>query len=353
MKRITIYLSLLVTLLGSTPAWSALFNSCDGADEPKPNWISSQDYSLAGYYVGIGSAERTGRSKDEQLSASEENAKSHLLQQIQVTIKAEIEQSTRVSGQKVQKEALSRVTVAAEEAMRGLTIKGHWLDKESCTQYTLVVVSKESVAQSKQEKLMKGRLDQFKKLLEEGKDHEKNRDINVRRKFLEEAQGLLGDINFVYLPDELPKDVYAKKVSDELGLLNTLATRVQGRMALFAINKDRLLSADLLGKMLDHLRSNDNTTDRLLAECTQEEDCISRAKERGFTMLTLLDANVQIVTSQMGALKGTLTVSKTVYDIESHKVLKGPDNASAQVIGWSREELDWGTATEKIMPNFK
>jgi len=354
MKRIIICLSLFTSLIISAPAWSALLPFlCDGPDEPKPQWVIVQDYSLPGYYTGIGSADREKRSKDEQISASEENAKSLLLQQIQVTVKAEIEQSTRVSGQKVQKEALSKVSIVAEEAMRGLSIKGRWLDKDSCTQYTLVVVSKESVAQSKQEKLMKGRLDQFKKLLAEGQDHEKNRDIKVRRKYLQDALELLAEIDFKFLPDEVAKAVYEKRVRDELDLLNKITSAVQGRMALFAINKDASLPTDVVGKMLDHLRSSDNTTDRLMAECIQEEDCISRAKERGFTMLTLLNTSVLITTSQMGALKGTLTVSKTVYDIDSRKVLKGPDTASAQVIGWSKEELDWATASEKIMQNLK
>lgn len=344
---------MLVAILSAIPASAALFTLCDGVDEPKPDWVSNQDYSLPGHYIGIGSAERSGWNKDEQQNASEENAKSHLLQQIQVTIKAEIEQSTRVSGQKVQKEALSKISVAAEEAMRGLTIKGRWLDKDSCTQYTLVVVSKESVAQSKQEKLMKGRLDQFKKMLAEGKDQIKTPDLKIRRKMLEESLELLTNIDFKFLPDELAKSVYEKKVRDELDLLDKQSSQVQGRMALFALNKDGSLPTEVLGKMLDHLRSNDATTDRLMAECKREEDCITRAKERGFSRLTLLNANVQIVTSQMGALKGTLIVSRTIYDLESRKVLKGPDNATSQVIGWGKEELDWTTAAEKIMENFK
>jgi hypothetical protein len=90
-----------------------------------------------------------------------------------------------------------------------------------------------------------------------------------------------------------------------------------------------------------------------MAECSSEEDCISRAKEMGFSRLTLLIAQNQIVTSQMGTLKGTITVSKTVYDIESRKVIRGPDTATAQVIGWSSAELDWNMAAEKAMQTFK
>lgn len=355
MKRIFVGLALVGTLSASLPVWAGLFSSCDyGSAEPKPEWVSNSAYSLKDFYVGVGSAEKDGRSKDQQRETSENDAKSHLVEQIEVRIQAENEQSTRVSNQKVQKDALSKVTVSAEEVLRGLSIKDRWVDKVTCAHYTLMVVSKESIAQAKQEKIMKIRLEQFKKQLAEGGDHEKNRDIKVRRKHLEMAQALLAETNFAFLPEEpLAKEVYAKQVSDALEQLNKESSQAQGRMALFALNKSGMLNVNVIGKMLDQLRAGDNTADRLMTDCKQEEDCITRAKERGFTMLTLLTAGTQIVTSQMGTLKGTLTVSKTVFDIESRKVLKGPDTAFAEVIGWSKAELDWDNAAEKAMQTFK
>ena len=317
-----------------------------------PDWVSKTDYSLKDFYVGVGSAEKDGRSKDEQRRVSEDDAKAHLVQQIEVTIKAENEQGTRVSNERVEKIALSKVTVSAEEVLRDLKIKSRWVDKETCAHYTLMVIGKESVAQAKREKIMKSRLEKFKVLLAEGTDREKNRDLKVRRKYLEDAQALLGDTDFRGL-NELGKEVYVKRMNDALDQLNKEASQVKGRMALFALNKDGSLSADVIGKMLDQLRSADNTTDRLMVDCNQKEDCIRLAKERGFTTLTLLNASSQVATSLMGSLKGTLIVSRTVYDIESGNVLKGPDFVSTQVIGWGREELDWGTAAEKAMQTFK
>ncbi|HLP97296.1 MAG TPA: LPP20 family lipoprotein [Sideroxyarcus sp.] len=336
------------------PTWAGLFSSCDaGSHEPRPEWVSKLDYSLPGHYVGVGSAEKDGKSRDEQSKSSEENAKSNLIQQIEVTIKAETEQSTRVSKQGVQQDATSKVSVTAEEVLRDLKVKGRWLDKDSCTQYTLIAISKESVAQAKREKIMKNRLEKFKLELAEGSDRDKNRDIKVRRKHLDDAQALLADTDFGLLPEELGKEVYTKRLNEVLGQLGREAAEVKGRTALFALNQDGKLRADVLGKMLDQLRSSDNTTDRLMADCNTADDCISRAKERGFTMLTLLKANSRVEISPMGALKGTLTISRTVYDIESGKVLKGADTVSAQVIGWSNEELDWNAAAEKAMQGLK
>ncbi|HEU0188445.1 MAG TPA: LPP20 family lipoprotein [Gallionella sp.] len=354
MRKVLVGAMLAVGLTSSPPVRAGIWSSCDaGSTEPKPDWVSMLDYSLPGFYVGVGSADKGGKSKEEQIKAAENDAKSRLVQSIEVTIKAENVQSTSVSNQGVHKDALSKVSVSAEEVLRDLQIKGRWVDPATCTHYALMVISNKSVAQAKHEKIMKSRLAIFKAQLAEGLDRDKNRDIKARRKYLEDAQALLADTDFSLLPEELGKEVYAKRLSDALASLNKDASQVKGRVALFAINQDGSLRADVIGKMLDQLRSGDNTADRLMADCNTVEDCISRAKERGFTMLALLKASSQVVTSQMGSLKGTLSVSRTVYDIESHKVLKGPDTASAQVIGWSNEELDWVAAAEKAMQGLK
>lgn len=354
MKKYLLSIVLCISLSLSLTAWAGLFSSCDNASrEPRPEWASRLDYALPGYYVGVGSADRGNRSKDEQIKASENDAKARLVQSIEVRIRAEDEQSTRVSNQGVQKDAQSRVAVTAEEVLRDLQIKGRWLDKATCTHYTLVAISNTSVAEAKREKTMKNRLEKFKVMLAEGADSGRNSDINVRRKYLEDAQALLEDTDFRVLPEELGKEFYAKKLGEALDALNRDVSQVKGRMALFAINQGGALRADVIGKMLDQLRAGNDTADRLMADCNTVSDCINRAKERGFTMLALLNAKSQIVTSQMGSLKGTLSVSRTVYDIESHKVLKGPDTVSAQVIGWSNEELDWFSAADKAMQGLK
>jgi len=354
MKKSSFCMVLVIGILFAMPARAGLFSGCDEASkEPMPVWVSKVDYSLPGYYVGVGSAVDSGRNRDEQIRASEDSAKSHLVQQIEVTIRAENEQSTRVSNDKVQKDILSKVTVSAEEVLRDLQVKARWTDKESCTLYTLMTISKSSVAHAKREKLMRSRLAKFKSDLAEGSDRDKNRDVKVRRKYLENAKALLDDTDFSLLPDELGKTVYAKRLDDAMANLNKAVSQVKGRTALFAINRDGALHSDVIGKMLDQLRAKDATADRLMSDCTQESDCITVAKERGFTTLTLLKADSRVSTSPMGALKGTLTVSRVLYDIDSRKILKGPDTVSAQVIGWSNSELDWNAAAEKAMQGFQ
>ncbi len=351
MRVCFVSVALMCALSVSMPAWPS--SSCDGGSKVSmPSWVSDRDgYSEPGNYVGIGFAEKEGKSKERQIEASKNNAQHNLVGQIEVKIKAESQQSTSVSNQRVQKDESSKVSAISDEVLRGLKVKSHWVDRD-CTYYTLMVISVDSVKQSQRVKIQKNRLALFKARLDEGTNREKNRDINARQKYLGEAQALLGDIDFNLLPEEAGEAFYAKQLDAALIAANKDAFKVKGRMALFAINEDGSLSADVRGKMLDRLRAGEKSTDRLMDDCNRKEDCIRLAREQNFDTLTLLDAGTQVVTTQMGSLKGTLTVSKTVYDIQNGKILK-TDKMSTQVIGWGRDELDWGTAAEKIMQGFK
>ena len=345
---------ILIAGLGVTaPSWAFSFSSCDeGSDLPKPEWVNNPDYVRPGYQVGMDSVSLEGKNKGELKAAAESNARKNLVQQLQIVIRTEDSQSTRLSGESVTREAASKITASSEEDLRGLKSES-WVDKKTCIYYTLAYVSDKSLAQSKVEKNMKLRLEKFKELLAEGKDDKKNRDIKARRKYLEDAQSLLDDIDFKLLPDELAKSIYSKRLEDARAEVAKESAKSKGRMALFALNEDHTLKADVLGRMLDQLRSGDIPTVRLMADCTSQSECMDIAKDLGYTMLTMLTISSEITTSQMGSLKGTLTVIKTVYDIESRKAIKASDKTSTQVIGWSREELDWGAAAEKAMQNFK
>jgi len=335
--------------------WAMSESSCHETSKTiKPDWVKNLDYSISDYYVGVGSAdEHVSKNKDDQVKSAENNAKLHLVQSIEVSIRAENAQSTYVNSQGVQQDAYSKRTEIAEEVLRGLKIKDQWIDPETCAYYTLMVISKIEVDQSKHEKAMKNRLDKIKLLLVDGTNYEKNRNIKMRRKYLEEARSLLGETDFSGMPEELNKETYLRKILDALNQIKSEAQKVKGRMAIFAINQDGKLRLDVLQKMLEQLRASDVLMDRLVGECNSPDTCINLASERGFNKLALLNATSRIETSQMGALKGTLTISRTIYDIDSHKEIKVADTVSAQVIGWKSDELDWQSAAVKAMQGFK
>ena len=340
---------LFFVLFISHPAWAGIFSSsCEGASkEPRPEWVSKLDYSSPDFYVGVGSAGKEGKSREEQIKTAANNAKSSLAQGIEARITSENKQITQVNKQGVQQDAQSNVTVSAEEVLRGLKTKDQWIDKDSCTVYTLVVISVDSVKQAKREKSMLLKFEIFKELLAEGEDRNKNQDIKQRRNYLENAQASLADIDVKLLQEEAQGKVYVKRLNDAIALLNKEASQVKGRMALVALNSDGTLNAGVMGKMLDQLKSSEIQTERL-GVCNTEDECKMMAARRGFSKLALLKVASRVEISQMGARKGTITIIRTVFDIENHKQ-HGPHTVSAQVIGWSNEDLDWAAAAEKAM----
>jgi len=354
MKKIFLSAALAAGILFAFPASSmSLFISCDGgSDEPQPRWVSEPDYSEAGYVVGVGASAKSDKS--DRMAEAEANAKRELVGHIEVTVKSENSLSTSVSNRKVQQDGLSKVTVISDEKLRGLKTKARWLDKETCTQYILVAISNKDVELAKREKTMKALLEKFKAALATGKDRNSNPDVNERRKYLEDAQELLAGLDFKPLTDAGEgKAFYQKQLDEALASLNDEASRSKDHMALFALNKDHRLNDAVIGKMLDQLRATNQSADHVLANCNTEDDCIKVAKERGFAKVTMLNASCQVGVSQMGSLKGKLTVTKTIYDITRLKWQEGSPTASAEVIGWSNEELDWSAAAEKVMQGLK
>ena len=355
MKRLFLGAALLAGISFAMPAWSGFFSSdCDGAsDKPKPDWVSRQDYSKPGYYVGVGSSDKKDTTKRQE--ESETLATKELVEHIEVKIKAENEQSTSVNNQGVQKDAFSKVTVSADEVLRGIVTQDQWLDKDTCRLYSLKVISTQAVAQAKLEKTMKIRLGKFKERLAEGSNRDKNPDINVRRQDLADAQSLLQEIDFKQLSDVATvnsRGYYEQQLKDAFASINKESSQAKG-MAVFVLNKDHNLKDNVIGKMVDQLRSADQSTDRLMDNCDQEEACKKVAKEHGFGKLTILIANCKVEVSQMGSLKGTLTVTKKIYDLNNRRIIDESHAMSAEVIGWSNDELDWNAAEEKVMLGLK
>ena len=356
MSKVMAVFFMLVATGAAAPAWAGFFSaSCEGASNtPRPDWVSRPDYSLPAYYVGIGSADKNGKSVDEQRNASENDAKQHLVEQIEVTIRAENKQSKQVRNNKeLQETSSSEVVVTAAEVLRDLKVRDRWVDKDSCVIYSLMVIGKDSVAQAKREKLMRPRLDKMKALLEAGTDRDKNRDAQIRRQALEDAKLVFDGIDFALISEDYGKAAYAKRIADALSAVGNEIAESRTRMAVFALNRDGRIPAEVLGRMLDQLREGNAKVDRLMVSCTSADECLDKAKERGFGLLALLKVDGKIETSEMGALKGTLSVSKTVYDVSAHKTLKGSSSASAQVIGWGDDELDWDAAADKVMQDLK
>jgi hypothetical protein len=348
MSRIIILLMLTVALQAG---W---FSSCETASsQPKPTWVTNLDYTLPGFYVGIGLAEKNNQDIEVQRKSSEDNAKLHLTEQIEVTVHSQIDNRTEVNNNKVNKHIKNEVTISADEILHDLTISDQWIDRDTCTYYTLVKISNAAVTLVKREKLARKRLALVKSLLTLGEDRQKVRNPAKRVLLLEEAEAAFLETDFSLITEPYAKSMYGKKIADALFDARQDLLERQESLAVIAYNSDKKISSELVGKIVNKLIDNSIKSQRLMVECAFADECIEKAKEEGYVKLAWLKIDTSVESGNMGALKGTLNISKALYDINAIKLIGDPLIASAQVIGWGRDELNWESATEKAMQTLK
>lgn len=344
MSRIIILVMLTTTLQAG---W---FSSCKIASpQPKPQWVANMDYALPGFYVGIGSAEKNDQDNEVQRKSSEDNAKLHLTEQIEVTVSSKMDKSTEVKKDSVNKQIKNEVSISTDEILHDLIISDQWIDGDTCTYYTLVKISDASVMLIKHEKLARKRLELIKSLLQLGTDHQKVRNLAKRLKYLEEAESVLIQTDFSLIAEPYAKSMYGKKIADALLDAHQDLVERQASLAIIAYNPDKKISSELITKIINGLIDNKIKSQRLMVECTLADECLDKAKEEGYIKLAWLKVDTLIETSNMGALKGTLNIYKALYNVNSVRPIEDPLIASAQVIGWGSDELNWESATEKAI----
>ena len=333
----------------------AFWGSCKFMDEePKPAWVEP-GYEKRGYYVGVGLAEERD-SVEKQKADSEQNALGNLAQNISVRIESSIRQEMKEGSggavdESFEKEISVSSHVSAKELLRGVKVKDQWLDRKKCMLWTLTEISRTSVEKVKTELIMKNKLAFFNELLEKGSDRKKERDVKRRRKYLGDGKMLLAEIDFSYLPAESSRRYYESKLEKALSRINATLGKSKGRTVIAALKSEDSLPDSVVSRILDWARKKEGKADRLVSACHDSGECIRIASERGFSRLMLVKVMTSRGTSAMGAIKGTLTVEYTLFDVETRKVLSGPKSSFAQVIGWSEEEINWNMAAEKIISN--
>jgi hypothetical protein len=329
-------------------------NLCDrGSSSPRPLWVSQAEaFSQPGFKVGVGTAERSGKSVDEQRAAAEADAKKHLVQQLEVRVTASDSHRVAVSQGEVDSAASSEVVVEAEAVLRGLKFKEHWVDPETCIDYTLALVSEESVAAAQHEKTMRGHWLEFKRLFAASQDAKVTPEIQQRRALLDEAQALFLALDFKLLPEQaISQPIVAKQLRDAQVALSKQLTTVSGRVALFAFNQEGALEAPFFEMLLENFKNSGTNRIRLSVSCEDDQACMTMAKAQGFSQLMVLTVSSEGFRTDLGMYKVILRVSKKVYDLESRKS-SVEERTSVQMIAMNRSEFNWEFAVKKVVNNL-
>lgn len=354
MKKL-IFASFFILSLAVPFGVEALFDKCDFMPkESRPQWVNS-GYSKEGYYTAVGLSEKTNSTNLVNFqSQSKQDAYSNLAQNITVVVDASIKNEQKVIKDKLKKDEFVKdisisLTLSSKEILSGVEVSGRWLDRKKCILYTSVEVKKSTVERLKREALMKLRVSQLNELLEIVKDKNKEPDINKRREAFGNAGRLFKEIDFKILKDELSKGAYLDKIKSAKLVLKKDIGSTKDRVLVAAITPKGSVPKSVVGRVLDFVKNSLDNADRLQGNCGVVDECLANAHKKGFSRLVLLDINTTVTDSEMGAYKGTLKVNKTVFDVSSKKILKGPDGSFAEVISWSDDELDWNLAADKII----
>lgn len=354
-NRIYVFSALLLWSLQAAAGFGFGSECEQGSKESRPTWANrGENYSKPGYKVGIGIAEydkKEGFEKQKDRAVS--SAYNNLVSQIEVTVQADIEQNTTVTGSDaVERTQQSRVQATSKALLRDVE-PSHWIDPQDCTRYTLMTVSDESIAKARHEEVQHARLERMKELFNSGIDHETFAVASTRKSYLDEALLVFKQIDFPAIKDaEHEAAIYAKRIPEALVAVEKEIGNTKGRIAVMIQSLDDELPGSVGNRVLEGLRVRDNRYILFPEACDSQRDCIDKAASKGYAMLAWLTLDTETDSTDSGSTVGTLTVTKVVYDTSNGQMINNPSTQTGQVIGWG-DKLNWDSAADKAMGQTK
>ncbi|MBI5179578.1 MAG: LPP20 family lipoprotein [Nitrospinae bacterium] len=337
-----------VLLYFPIPADALFGDSCDFLPEaPKPGWVNNPAWSGApGLYYGAGEADKR-KTEQEQKELSRKKALESLSQKIRVQVQSvlthEVKSSSTGTREKFEQVVELRSEKRVDEVLRGVKDEDVWLDREKCVLHTLVSISRESVEST-------GKFSAMARLFEEVKKRSAPR--RVQLDLATNALALLEEIDFRYVPEEAGKEHFRRELGKELERVNAEMKENASRTVVAVLTSENAPPA-LAEKVGDRIRGIVPRSERMMGVCEPLETCLRSAGDDSYGRLVTLKVGKSEEQSGLGGYKGTLRVEATQYDLKSGTVLQGPVAASAQVISWEPDKLDWERALNKIVESGK
>lgn len=345
-KKLTLAVALTVVCL-ATPL-SAHAYKCDYLPlEPVPSWISSAPVEEK-WYVGVGSAEKAD-SSTQQMEKSLNNALGRMVKEVSVTVKNVFTEKTSESTAGFTKKAAHAVEdaseVSATELLHDVSVKARWLDRDSCTLWTMITVPKESVIANKRFAVMKALYETSRKAMPA-----------EALEMLVEAKSLLPLINFDYIHEMNDRQYYEQLIAkamdvlrEDVGVKKTLLLTLSRKNA---ENIEMPTSAikKISSGVVDVYPSAANMAD---AGCTSDQQCMETAKQSGAEKLVLVNIEGTTKQNQLGSYKGILMVEVNEYNVKTRTRTKTFMAKSEVISPFAKDDLDWNLAAQKLLDSGK
>ncbi len=234
---ITVFVFLLfVTLLGISGWWG--IDIAEAKKEKKPIWVEkgkTSRYPEQFYLIGIGLTTSSGNPEEDR-SRADNNARSELAKQIQVSVEqqiTDIEQEIEKTGKrgKITTEQVSRMKVESSSSvnliLRGLAIAERWHDPREKSHYSLAVLNRSEASSRLRAEIKKLKAD-AQTLISYGQGYEVRGGYILALKSYLKAIGKLVKASTRQLILEVVKEEMETARPRELGPLTT--TKIESTM---------------------------------------------------------------------------------------------------------------------------
>lgn len=315
--------------------------------EPAPVWISAAPVEEK-LYVGVGSAEKAD-SSTQQMEKSLNNALGRVVKEVSVTVKNAFIEKTSESTAGFSRKAAHAVEdvleVNASALLHDVSVKARWLDRDSCTLWTMITVPKESVIANKRFTVMKALYEASRKAMPA-----------EALEMLAEAKNLLPQINFAYIHEMNDRRYYEQLIAkamdalrEDVGIKKTLLLTLLRKNA-ENIEIPAAATKKISSGVAEVYPSAANMAD---AGCANDQQCIETAKQSGAEKLVLVNIEGATKQNQLGSYKGILTVEVNEYNVKTRTRTKTFMAKSEVITPFTKDDLDWNLAAQKLLDSGK
>jgi len=310
------------------------------SEEKPPDWVVGDNH-LAGYYVGIGQAEKKHADShpEEIIQHARSMALDNLAQNIQVNIKSELKVSSihnednhRITfSESIQSDVLTNANITISNIHQD----DLWLDQKQCIVWIRLKVKQSSV-------------DHLFMLSQAESNYEQasHSDLSLKDRLqkIEESIHLIQSINFSDIPSKGQASVYLTKYET---LRVSLLEQSAGRQIMYVVQGSDIPQTvinDFVAQLINAHQNVSSWYEKDL-DCPMIETCLDVARANQSLILVYIQITTKVSHLEMGFFKGDLILGLTIYDVKTSQQLFQRTSDQMKSLSHEQKNISW----EKIL----
>jgi hypothetical protein len=340
---VTLLLLPLLAACSHTPTTPAHCNALQAT--PQPDWIASHQ-PLPGYASGIGTA-AIGSDLNASRAAARTSALSDLAQNIATHISSEItiirQQGGSASRETTHSEILNTLRARSDLGLEAIEVADQWTDRATCQLWLRLKVPEAQVATARARQLARYTWQAAEANYQRASDT--TLPLGDRQQAIGQARRQLATIEFHHLPDQSATAAQQRYQQLE----QQLQQQSDANALVILLHPPSPLPIASQNELITRLSHGSRATHLTTLECDTPHHCLQRVKPLNARRLLLLTTKTETQPSQMGSQHATLTLSATLYDVASQRLLYHLAPQSGRLLTFNRDNLPWSQAIDRLM----